>query len=310
MGSPTTFPHCEGREIVPILAWIDDITLLANSMHEAQQMLDDLLSCLHARSLHIKATKAQFITGRWVAGATLRVHDTVHTASESMVVLGITLRGDGTAQSHIEDSMSKAAATYRSHRGTLFGRHVSLRAKLRHWQVTVAAAALWGWEVFPITQGCLRRLDSMQLRHIAWIAGHRLTGADDMASKWQQAIRHARRLMHECGIKPLSMQILHRYHSWAGHTCRASSLGYRLLQWRNEEWRITHMHQYSLSARQLRARAGQPILWERQLLDTIGRHWHDETTERDAWRASGNEWVTKVMARRRLGFAAAQGMHM
>ena len=309
LGNPTATPHCTGRDIIPLMAWVDDLTLLANSMQEAQMMLDELLACLHKHGLRIKANKAQFISGYGAVGA-LHVHDTVVDASDSMVVLGISLRSDGTSKSHLEDTICRAAITYRTHRATLFSRHVSLREKLRHWQITVAATTLWGWEVFPILHNALRRLDSMQLRHIAWITGFRAKGVSDLPQRWQQAMRHARCIMLEHGIPHLSMQILRRYHSWAGHMSRGDSIGHKLLQWRNEHWRVTHMHQVPWSARQLRTRAGRPILWERQLLDTVGRGWCELASNRDTWKAARDDWVAAVMKRRRLGFAATQGLHV
>ena len=308
LGLPTAFPHCEGRELVPLMAWIDDLTILANSIHEARSMLTQLLHRLRTHGLHVKADKAQFIAGRAAGGNTIVVHDSVIGVSESMEVLGITLRGDGTAHSHAEASICRATAAYRSHKTTLFSRHLSLKSKLQHWRVTVGSAALWGWEVFPILQRALNRLDSMQLRHIAWIAGFRIHGEGALAERWPQALRHARHLMQLHRIPTLSAQILHRYHSWAGHARRGNNLGHRLLQWRDERWRVAHHQQGSISSRQLRPRAGRPTLWDRELIDTLGRDWCELASDRDAWKSSEPEWVRRVAERRRLSFASMQGM--
>jgi hypothetical protein len=302
-GMPTPEPSAALPPRVSLAVWADDLVLLAHDTPSAQKQIDSLTGALAKSGIKVKAAKAEMLLGKWATGTTVVVDGEVVLAKPSLVCLGVELRPDGSAIGHVERQLAHATAAFRSRTAAFRSRCISLRAKMGIWMRTIAPALLWGMEVLPVGFTAARRLDGIQMRHFAFMLGHR--SHEDLATSWQNRYRRVRVAMERWGISQVSVLMRQRLHSWAGHAVRSNGAGTLLMQWRDERWWQHHCGTTSEHRRMRRPTPGHQIRWEASLVQYLGREWPSIASERDSWRASAFRWMSASARTRRSGFSDA-----
>jgi hypothetical protein len=307
-GRPSGYTKDQRPEPLHIVAWADDIVLVAHDLATVQHQLDDVVRTLKSEGLTLKTGKIEVLAGRWAATGYVAVGEDVIGARRQMTCLGAVLRSDGTMASHLEHVLAEATGRFRQKAKLFRCRHLSLRQRFFEWMRLITPMVLWAMEVFPPSAAAAQRLDSLQLRHLVYMMGKR-ANPRDVAAEWQSRFRHARQLLLKWGANQLSHLARVRYYKWAGHAARHCDQGWRMHCWRNEDWWRRHMSNTPGHSSERRAAPGHQVRWDRVLVDTLGVDWHARAADREVWRNDMSTWLQCVSRARNSGFVQGLGLY-
>ena len=132
-----------------MLAFVDDLYIVANCLAEAQVMTNELISALRDVGLRPKISKVNWISDNFdqatANGERLWIGDSPIKPSKNLKVLGSMISSDGTEREAYLHRSQMAWRTYHCWKHVLEAR-VDITARLRVFKATVLKSLTWGLE--------------------------------------------------------------------------------------------------------------------------------------------------------------------
>ena len=277
----------EKPDTAAILAWADDIFLVAHDEASMQGMVRDTLGGLRTHDLRVKPSKVQLLHSKWASVCSIVVDDQVVVSTGELECLGCTLQGDGGISGQLDRAIQKGCATFQKHRAMLTNRITPVRVRFRAWLRTVAATMRWGLAAYPRSAEQLRALDKAQSRQLLQIAAKRPKPDEGMSAWQRRRYMWLKNRMCSWGIPKLSALVQGDLHSWAGHVARQGGSLNLTLQWRDTTWWQQQLGDRTRPGPGVdrRPAAGRPLRWEDPMVAAIGPAWREIAQDRVQWRS-------------------------
>jgi hypothetical protein len=152
---------------VSVLAFLDDILLVANSLAHAQIMLNELASALEKVGLRLNLTKCKWLCDQHVvdcdAVGDICLHDLPLERVQEIKILGSKIRADASERLAYDHRISCAWANYAKWKHVLEST-APLPVRIRFFLKTVALSMLWCLETTRQDSDNDKRLNSAQRR--------------------------------------------------------------------------------------------------------------------------------------------------
>lgn len=271
------------------LAYMDDIYLLAPTLHQASLMLQDVSHQLAKKGLRIQPAKTQLMVSPNLQGSEPLPSDFDSLLQvEQMKVLGkmISFRQ---LSPEVPFLLSNGCSSWGIHREVLCCKDAPLKHRLHLFQQLVGEVILWCAATILPLKSNLRKLNGLQFRLVATMLRLRRRTGEPWLDFQHRRYGMAKLTLFRLSIPRWSTLLLKRIWSYAGHCSRQTAQGpwasaasvvvhtHTLQQW--EHIRILHRHPGRFT----------PVLrkWEESICRTLGTtDWHPAAQDRDRWRQS------------------------
>ena len=262
-GSPYAFAewlelhkeHVEGwnpEDIwLSVLAYLDDVYLIAGTMAQAQDMLNDVTLALKRIGLLLQTSKVKYMTDKHgIANpehVALKVGELEIKEVTSMIVLGSVITHDGAEKETYEHRIKRAWACYWKWQAVLEG-SASLPHRLKFWCATVLKSLTWCLATTRHDEHLSQRLavtQRLMVRKMLKIKRRPMSNSSATREPWldwqRRSLRQAGHIVmqHNMGVGNC---LFDSRNSWAGHVGRFGCGGRpihlvkQLFIWRNLAW--------------------------------------------------------------------------
>jgi hypothetical protein len=212
---------------VAVVAFMDDIHLVAETFMQMQSMLNDLVLKLASIGLHLNPMKVRWISNKWaghVAGTCLQLEGCMIPCSDTITVLGSVISGNLSEIEAFNHRISCAWACYNRWSRVLESQ-ASFETRVKFWTKTVQHSLLWGLQTTRVQDksGCLAKLRHAQRLMFRRMLRTKRRVEHDIYEPWLEwHIRSFRRA--GSAIEDLDVEICDKLEglkrSWAGHMVR------------------------------------------------------------------------------------------
>ena len=289
---------------VPALVFADDVTLVATSASQLQEMLRALQIGLKAVGLEVAFDKCE-----WTCNCPdseshyVVVGDFVLPRSplaKGLKLLGTQVALVNSCKAEWEHRIAAAWGAFYARNQALCCQQASLRARYSLLMATVHRCLSWGLEVLTPTRAQLKKLDSLQLAMVRKMMRSSRAPGEQWLDWQRRTLRSAREWIRrnkvEAGRGKLdrdpnlfdkwSLKWRRQYLSWAGHLARlpAARLAQQVTLYRNLEW--WRRQQASGSVRH--PVRFKPWRWEDRIFqdaDLLNLNWWAHAIARQPWPA-------------------------
>jgi hypothetical protein len=268
-----------------LLAFADDILLIASNVEDAQVMTSDTAAALREVGLHSRPDKCEWSTNCCDSlGGELFLEGFLlprRSRTEGVKLLRSPVSLDSDSHGAWSSRHARAWALWRE-KQRLLTSDASLRDKVAVLDATVLQGLLWGTETLVTSRRQRQKLDSLQLELASRMMRVTRREGEQWLPWYQRRLRAARCQLKEFGTLRWSSQWLYRYRCWAGHLARLPSQRYAvcITFWRDRMWQLFQ------AGRLRRPRPGKPTRWEDCLCEDIGMNnfWPMLAQQREQWR--------------------------
>ena len=223
----------------------------------------------------------------------VRIH-----ATDSLEVMGLTLRVGGSICELAAPLASRARAKFWEHKHIFRARGGSMKQRARVMQKVVGSTALWCVCCIPPDAATMTMLNSVQLQLMVWLLRFAKRSDEPWECFRQRAFRGARAALHSAGVERWSTLWLRRYWAFAGHRVRATLRQAPPISSAFETFRTLPWWQHQRSLRHGLRHKGHhyPRLTNlEQNMDAIaGSPWRNLAHDRVAWNAREDAWVARM----------------
>ena len=269
------------------LAYMDDIYLLAPTLHQASLMLQGVSHHLDKKGLRLQTNKTQLMVSPNLQGIEPLPSDFDSLLQvKEMKVLGkmISFRR---LSPEVPLLLSNGCSSWGAHREVLCCKDAPLKHRLHLFQQLVGEVILWCAAAILPLKSNLRKLNGLQFCLIATMLQFRRRTGEPWLDF--QHRRYGKLALFRLSIPRWSTLLLKRIWTYAGHCSRQTAQGpwasaasvvlhtHTLQQW--EHIRIHHRHPGRFT----------PVLrkWEESICRTLDTtDWHPTAQDRDRWRQS------------------------
>ena len=193
------------------LDYADDVDMLAESVAEAQAMINDMAVKELSTGLQISLPKTKSMQTEWMDETPVALNGNQIEDVQSFKYLASMVNPAGESSEEIQSRISSAWSVFLQLRKYLWKRsELSLRTKLRVYEAMVLSVLLYGCEKWSLKAAEALSLNIFNHKCLRYILGIRLS---DRISNEE--------VRRRCGDRPLVSDIVkHRRLRWFGHTMR------------------------------------------------------------------------------------------
>ena len=141
-----------GGAWVPIVAYADDILILAQSEEQLQEMLSDVTVAFEKVGLSINIGKTHFSSTMDNKDATVKLGSVVVRWSKDFEFLGSMITLAGNDESAIKHRMMKATKTYNEWKPILENKRLPFEARMNAYKVSVLSSLAWCSQTWTPTE--------------------------------------------------------------------------------------------------------------------------------------------------------------
>ena len=192
--------------------YADDLTLIAESRHEIQNMLDVLDRCCRKWGMKTNCGKTKFMPVGNLSEDTIPICLNGEPIGEvcSFEYLGSILESTCSVDREVDSRLQKAGTVYQMWRYKVFrSRSLSIATKVRVFQSLMVSVLLYGAETWPMNQQKSRKLKTFQMRCLRDIL--RFTLLDKKRNE---------DILRMTGQPPIEIELRKRRLQWFGHVQR------------------------------------------------------------------------------------------
>ena len=286
---------------MPLLAWMDDFYLFANSAEEAQQMVRDICMVCEPAGPCLQPTKCTWGTTASDCAQDIIVRgETLRRLSPDggLEVLGMLVSFSGDANLEHNSRIAKAWRALWANSPLLLNPRVGVYRRLALLNSVVAPSPLWGVGGAIHSNRQVQRYNATQNAMAAQILRTRRRAQEPWVDWFRHSRRTARDTLRRLGHQPWETSLQVRVLTWAGHVARFTPdrLCLQVLRWRNFAWWRRRQSLISMGFSGLRHPQGcfgRPRRWEEAVescavyvseTNSGSADWFSRAQDRDLWK--------------------------
>jgi hypothetical protein len=301
----------EGASLhLPLLAWMDDLYLLATSARHLESMTRDVCNAFTPAGLTLQPTKCRWSTTQQDCIETVTAMGKLipmAPAASGLEVLGTTVSFLGDSDLELDSRLAKAWRSYWANYGLLSNPRAHPSQRVRLFNSVVTPTALWAVGSLSPTTKSVDRFDTTMRGMVARILRVRRKAQEGWLPWFKRSRREANTFLREARVPRWGTLLLKRVFTWGGHVSRLPNnrVCKSLMRWRDLEWWRHRQALIALGFPDLthpQGRFGFPRRWETpfekfadSLADIDGgtRDWHLRSQDRELW-AEAVDWYLDI----------------
>jgi hypothetical protein len=236
---------------ISVLAFLDDMVLLANDIASARIMLDELATVLRTIGLRLNLSKCKWLCDKHVRDQgvceSICVHEVEIEKVEEIKILGSKIRQDASERAVFDHRISCGWANYGKWKHVLEST-APIAVRIRFFMKTVALSMLWCLETTRHDIELDKRLDSAQRRMIRKMMKLKRRPCETWLDWHKRSFRTAREVLQHNNAA-ISAILSAKREGWFRHIVRFG-LGPRqnhiikfVMAWRSHGWWLIQKHQ-------------------------------------------------------------------
>ena len=307
-------------EDMAVLAWADNVFVLADSCESAERRIHALVEQCDRFHMLWGSDSLEFLANDAARSGSatplsLALPDgRTFEEKEKLQVLGVAIDRRGDNRVAREARMAEGLRLWWAHRAMLSSLRLPLRWRLRRFFAVVGQSMLHGAGGWTVTKATCMAIQAREMHHLREIVGV-VRGDDEPWAVWlQRSAKTCNRARIDAREKSLVHAYLLAVHGWLGHVARAGQEARwtpagLALEWRNLPWWRTAM---ALQPRAERRGAGfgdarhaSRCAWQDSVELSLEKfhepvQWRDAARDRAAWSCSAFAFVRHHVEQWRL----------
>ena len=207
---------------VPVVAYADDILILAHSEQQLQEMLTDVVEAFEKVGLSINLGKTHFSSTVENKDATLTIGPVVVKWTKDFELLGSMITLAGNDASAIKHRMMKATKTYNEWKPILENKRLPSEARMNAYKVSVLSSLAWCSQTWTPTEKQFDKMRSWNSRHGSCMKFMKRYHTEDLGQWWRRLHKEGKRYMAQGKVDVVSFVKGTKF-NFAGHLARLDS---------------------------------------------------------------------------------------
>ena len=250
------------------LLYADDSALVAKSLEDLQAVLDRFVAASVAFGPTVNISKAEVLyhpaPGTPHKDPDLYIHGEPIKSVQNFTYLGCVISSDSSIDLEITRRIQSAASAFRALDARVWSqRRIKLATKCKLYRVFVLPCLLYSTETYTLYRRHLKRLTSIQPRHLRSVMG--LT--------WRDWVSNGE-VLQKASMESVEAMLVKSQLRWAGHVVRMP------------DYRQPKAVFYGELTSEKRKRGGQKLRYK----DVLKRHLKEADMDVDTWESDAKNW--------------------